>query len=110
MKCSVVVIADAEEQLKQIAAWWREHRALASPAFLAEFEKAVETLSEFPEIGPRFIRARRPGIRRLLLKRSEHWVYYFHDRRRALVYVLALWSVRRGSDPKLPRHLGSGGP
>ena len=71
-------------------------------SLLDELSQAIDLLSDLPEIGSPFKRTSRPGIRRTLLRRSKHWVYYYHERRRGVVYILAIWSTFRGSDPPLP--------
>jgi len=99
----VVFVSEAEEQLTHIDRWWQKNRGAAPDLFLDELDRAIDLLSDLPDIGTRFTRTKRVGIRRLLLRRSKHWVYYFHDRKRSIVYILALWSTFRGSDPQLPR-------
>jgi plasmid stabilization system protein ParE len=101
MICAVTLVDDAEEQLTEINAWWRANRPAAPTLFLDEFEKALDLLAAAPDIGPRFHRARVPGVRRFLLRRSKCYVYYVHDSQRSAVHILALWSTWRGSGPSL---------
>jgi len=103
MTCRVVFVDEAEQQLENIDRWWQTNRGAAPDLFLDELARAVDLLSDLPDIGSPFTRTKRAGIRRLLLRRSKHWVYYFHDRKRSMVYILAVWSTYRGSDPRLPR-------
>ena len=35
------------------------------------------------------------------MRRTLHWVYYVPDLDRSIVYVLAVWSTYRGTDPAL---------
>ncbi len=102
MSRPVVLVQEAEEQLKSIDRWWIENRRASPDLFLDELAQAIDLLSEFPDIGSPFKRTNRPGVRRLLLRRSKYWVYYFHERRRSIVFVLAIWSTFRGTDPPLP--------
>jgi plasmid stabilization system protein ParE len=102
MTCQIALVAEAERHLCEIDQWWQENRGAAPDLFLNEFQSALDLLEELPDIGPPYRHSKRPGIRRLLLTRSRYWVYYFHDRGRAIVYVLAIWSTFRGSDPELP--------
>ena len=99
----VVLVAEAERQLKSIDRWWLTHRQASPDLFLDELDQTIELLSELPDIGSPFKRTDRPGIRRLLLRRSKYWVYYNHDQRRSIVFILAIWSTFRGSDPRLPK-------
>jgi hypothetical protein len=59
----------------------------------------LHLLAEAPGAGAPFARTRRPGTRRLLLRRTWHWLYYTVDARHDVVYVLAFWSNRREGDP-----------
>ncbi len=98
----VVLVEEAQRQLQAIDRWWLEHRQAAPDLFLDELDQAIDLLSDLPDIGSPFRRTDLPGIRRLLLRRSKYWIYYFHDSRRSIVFILALWSTFRGSDPSLP--------
>ena len=101
MSFGVLLTPEAEEQLRATDEWWQENRTAAPDLFIDEFERVVELLREMPGLGPRFRRATIPGVRRILLRRSGYWVYYVPDESRSLVYVLAVWSGRRGTDPSL---------
>ncbi len=94
-----MIVDQAERHLRSIDEWWRAHHRAGANVFLDEFDRAMRLLSVTPEIGPRFTRSRRPGVRRLLLRRSQHYVYYVFDRARSVVYVLAIWSTARGAAP-----------
>ncbi len=98
----VVLVDEAEQHLKSIDRWWVANRRASPDLFLDELAQAIDLLSEFPDIGSPFRRTDRPGIRRFLLRRSNYWVYYFHNRRQGIVYILVIWSTFRGSDPSLP--------
>ena len=98
----VVLVDEDEQQLKSIDQWWVANRQASPDLFLDELAGAIDLLSELPDIGSPFKRTNRPGIRRLLLRRSKYCIYYFHDRHRSMVYILAIWSTFRGSDPRLP--------
>lgn len=102
MSRRIVFVDEAERQLETLDRWWREHRLASPELFLEELDQAIELLGQLPDIGSPFKRANRRGLRRLLLRRSSFWVDYFHDPRRSIVYILALWSTSRGSDPDLP--------
>jgi hypothetical protein len=71
MTYEVVVAAEAEQQLSQADAWWREHRPTLPQRLLEEFEAAARLLSELPGIGSRFTRASLPGVRRMLLRQTQ---------------------------------------
>jgi plasmid stabilization system protein ParE len=98
----VVLVAEAEEQFRRAVEWWQANRGDAPTILVDEFEQAAVLLEEMPGIGPRFSRASSPGIRRILLRRSNHWIYYTTDPKHPVVYVLAVWSAFRRADPRLP--------
>lgn len=99
----VVGISDeAEKQVYEIDDWWRENRRSNPSLFLDELVEAINLLSTLPDIGTPFGKAKRRGVRRLLLRRSQYWVYYFYHRNRGMVYILSVWSTAREGDPKLP--------
>jgi len=101
MSYRILLTPPAEEQLRAASSWWQENR-LASPGLLVEeLDRAIEMLRELPGLGARFHRGTIPGVRRVLLRRSGYWVYYLPDEARAVVYVLAVWSGRRGTAPRL---------
>ncbi len=101
MSAELVVVAEAEEQLRQLHVWWLNNVGTAPTAFLDEFENLTTLLRETPRIGHPFRRSTRPGVRRLYMRRSKHWLYYVYDQAHEVVYILAIWSAARGSDPPL---------
>lgn len=101
MSCRVIVAAAAREQIRAVDDWWVTNRPAAPSLFRDELDAALALLASAPDIGPRFRRARRKGVRRLLLRRSRFHVYYVHDRRHAVVLVLAVWGATRGHGPPL---------
>jgi plasmid stabilization system protein ParE len=96
----VYFTAEAEAQLRAISAWSEAHGSELSATLLVELEQALILLARTPGVGQPFLRATRKGARRLLLRRSQHWVYYVHQPNRA-VYILAIWSTVRGGVPPL---------
>ncbi|MBI2893554.1 MAG: type II toxin-antitoxin system RelE/ParE family toxin [Deltaproteobacteria bacterium] len=98
---TVVVVAEAEEQLREIIEWWVENRPAAPALVLEEFARCVELLEHSPDAGPRFLRTRVPGVRRLVMKRTRHLVYYVHDEENAVVYIITVWGAPREGDPAL---------
>jgi len=96
-----VLGAQAEAQARQISAWWRENRTAAPDLFLKELSEGLSLLAFFPGAGARFRRASVTGVRRVLLRKTMHWIYYVHDEPREVIYVLAVWSAFRGTDPSL---------
>jgi plasmid stabilization system protein ParE len=68
---------------------------------LEEFERCVTLLESTPDVGTSFHRTSIPGVRRLVMKKTRHFVYYIHDAAREIVYVIAVWGTPKGGDPVL---------
>jgi plasmid stabilization system protein ParE len=98
---TVVLVDAAEAQLDEIIEWWREHREASPALVMDEFERCVSLLEASPDAGPRFHRSRAPGVRRLVMRRTKHHVYYLHDQREAVVYILAVWGAPKTGYPTL---------
>lgn len=64
-----------------------------------EVADAILLLVECPDAGARFHRATQPGVRKLLLRRTQHYLYYRVDDERRMIRVLTLWHTARGHDP-----------
>ena len=92
---TVVVVDDAEEQLGEIHEWWVVNRTSAPTLVLDEFERCVSLLESSPDIGTRFHRSRVPGVRRLVMAKTKHYVYYVHDEANSVVYIIAVGERRR---------------
>ncbi len=99
MTARVFVAPQAEALLSAAVGWWRTTYPATSTILTDEFEEAVRLVAAMPEVGAPFSRTAIPGVRRLLLQKTKYWVYYAYDVRHAVVYVLAVWSARRGTPP-----------
>ena len=99
---TVVVVDEAEEQLREINEWWSANRQAAPSLVVDEFERCVTLLENSPDIGTMFHRTNVPGVRRLLMKKTKHLLYYVHDDNNAVVYIVAVWGAPKGGDPNLP--------
>ena len=98
---TVILVDAAEAQLDEIVEWWRTHRE-ASPALVVEeFERCVSLLESSPDAGAGFHRSRVPGVRRLVMRRTNHHLYYLHDEPNAVVYILAVWGAPKVGSPVL---------
>ena len=75
---TVILVDAAEEQLDEIVEWWRTHREASPTLVMDEFERCVSLLESSPDAGARFHRSRVPGVRRLVMRRTKHHVYYLH--------------------------------
>lgn len=93
----VELSAEARAQVERIDAWWRENRQASPDLFAAELEEGLRKLAEAPAVAARY--APKPGVRRLLLRRTHHHLYVVEKPGR--VCVVAVWSAYRGRGPRL---------
>ncbi len=89
---------EARQQVRQIDTWWRENRPAAPDLFVTELDQATSLLGNVPSIGVRYEAGSR-SVRRLLLRRTQYHVYFVEEPSR--IFVVAVWSVRRGHGPEL---------
>ena len=88
-------------QATTVEAWWRENRPAASELFMDELTAALSLLGLGPRIGRPYAESAVVGMRRLLMPRTRHHVYYTVNEREGLVLVHAVWHVSRGTAPTL---------
>lgn len=98
---TVVLVDPAEAQLREISEWWMAHREASPLLVMDEFDRCVSLLEASPDVGARFHRSHVPGVRRLVMRRTKHHVYYLHDEPNALVYILAVWGAPKVGVPVL---------
>lgn len=98
---SVVVLPDAELQIRAIDGWWREHREAAPDLFAEEVAAALELIARVPRFGRRCRHRTVAGLRRMVLRSTRYHIYYAPDADDDRVYVLAVWSAVRGRMPPL---------
>ena len=101
MGFAVEFAPEAERQAAQVEQWWREHRGGSPTLFERELRTVLTLLAEHPLLGPPFLRAEQPGIRRYLLRRTRYHLYYSFDRAHRMILVRAVWHTARGQDPAL---------
>jgi plasmid stabilization system protein ParE len=96
----VVLQRRALREIEEIDAWWRENR-LAAPGglFVEELAVTLSVVALMPTLGARLRGSRASGLRRVLLRRTQHHAYY-RVRGEKLV-VLAVWHAARGTVPQL---------
>jgi plasmid stabilization system protein ParE len=98
---SVILVAKAAQQLREIDAWWRDHRPDAVTLVADEFERCVELLENTPGLGAPFRKTSVFGVRRLVMKKTKHLVYYVHDSVHSVVYIIAVWGMPKEGSPSL---------
>ena len=96
----VLIVPEADEQIREIDDWWREHRTASPDLFAEELAAAISLIEVWPLVGRRRSHAGVPGLRRVLLRATRYHVYYVPvDESR--LFVLAVWSAVRGRGPRL---------
>ena len=84
----------AKLEVETIDAWWRTNRESAPDLFLEELERALAAVALLPAIGAPARNRRIEGVRRILLRKSRHYIYY-----RCItdtIEILAVWHTSRG--------------
>lgn len=97
----VKVTPRARREIRQASSWWAEHRTNAPHALRDDVQRAFETLSRHPLIGPPATNEKLAGVRRLHLKRIRYYLYYRVKDDPQRVEILALWHTSRGTGPDL---------
>ena len=91
----------AEAQIRAISEWWRANRPAAPDLFIHELATALDTLVVMSGSGAQYAERRGVEIRRVLLRRSRHHVYFSYDAQTDIVSVRAVWHGARGKGPPL---------
>jgi plasmid stabilization system protein ParE len=89
------VSARAEARILEVDEWWRARRQDSPALFWEELSAAFESVSEMP--GLRAPYSTRRGLRywRVLLPRTEQFVYYWVDDAADEVVIETIWGARR---------------
>ena len=94
---AVVFQRRATREVEEIDAWWRANRSSAQDLFLTELERMLAAVALMPALGAPARTERAIGVRRVLLRKTRHHVYY--RVRDETIEVLAVWHAARGSEP-----------
>lgn len=98
MSRKVIVLPEAEKQLKIRVAWWRENRTDVPEQVKKGFEELKTQLAETPWIGVRYRRSRVPGVMRVNIEKTPYYVYYRRNKDDDVV-ILTVWSPVMGTEP-----------
>jgi hypothetical protein len=96
----VKVTKRAERRIEIVDRFWRKNRLDAPDLLKEELAAAEARLSEDPSAGKACVIGGKQLLR-LLLPRTEQWVYYVVRAKQKLVVARTIWGARRGRDPKL---------
>jgi plasmid stabilization system protein ParE len=97
----IAVDADARRQIRELNLWWWRNRTAAPNAVTDELTRIFRLLINQPRIGPVALEIELPGVRRILLSRIGHYLYYRVLESEGVVQVLAIWSASRGEPPSI---------
>ncbi len=101
MTVRIVVLPDAVRQIEEANAWWRVNRLAAPELLNRELAGTLGLLEQQPDIGRPLPRPGFPGLRVLLLPRTQYHLYY--DQGGSELVVRAFWSAVRGRRARLRR-------
>lgn len=99
MALPYVLKARAVRELERLAQWWAENRSAAPGAVRLDLEGTLFVLARHPGLGQEVVTGRPIQVRRYLMGRTQHWLYFWVKNN--VLEVLAVWSTSRGSDPKV---------
>lgn len=91
---------EAQKQIEEIDAWWRENRLATPLLFRQELREAILQIEISPESGTPYLKAKK-AYRWVLLPKTRYLLYYEFEKGSGLLAVATLWNARRGSAPKL---------
>jgi plasmid stabilization system protein ParE len=91
----------ARRQAQGIDRWWRANRPSAPDLFARELAEAKARIETTPDAGTLFTDRHGVPIRRVLLPRTSHYVYYEVDREADVATIVAVWGTPRGRPPVL---------
>ena len=89
----------AAQQIDAIDDWWRINRPAVPNLFLDELATAYGLIRSLPDIGQKVSGAKSDLVRRILLRRSRHYVYYQESDDNEAIEVLAIWHTSRARKP-----------
>jgi plasmid stabilization system protein ParE len=89
-------LADA----KRLKRWWVQHRTKAPDLFERELDLTLASIAAMPNVGGLYDpEGGDVGVRRALMKRTDHHIYYAIQPDE--IVVVTIWGARRGRGPKL---------
>jgi plasmid stabilization system protein ParE len=91
---------EAEQQAEDCDAWWRENRKDARDLFARELAATFAQLANTPKIGVVWNGVRGRPVRRFLMPRTRHHVYYELEASGGVI-IHAIWGAPRERAPKL---------
>jgi plasmid stabilization system protein ParE len=98
----VVFTRRAQGHVEEAGSWWTENRTKAPGALAEELANALQLVASQPDIGAMARNVRLPGVRRVLVRRVNYYLYYrLIASPTRIIQVVALWHASRGNTPQL---------
>ena len=98
---NVRLTPDAEEQAEASDSWWREDRKEARDLFARELAASKAQLVSTPKIGIVYAVVRGQPVRKFLMPRTRHHIFYAIDPETGDIIVHAIWGAPKEHGPKL---------
>lgn len=92
----------ARRDLERVTAWWLKELGTPPHALLDELESTLRMLERVPEAGSPYASSRGRTVYRILLRDSQHHVYYRIEK--DVIRVLTIRSTARERSPRFPSH------
>lgn len=92
---------DAEQQAEVCDTWWRERRNDSPNLFAHELAATKNQLLSTPKIGVVWAVVRGNAVRKFLMPRTGHHIYYEIELDTGDIYVHAIWGAPKEHGPKL---------
>jgi len=90
---------EAEEQVEASDTWWRENRKDAHDLFARELAATKALLAISPKLGTIYTILDGRPMRRVLMAKTRHHVYYAADLDAGVIVIHAVWGAPRGIEP-----------
>jgi plasmid stabilization system protein ParE len=103
MTVKIVFSDEAKTALARIHDWFRENYGATPQIFVDELARAVDQLRVLPAVGPRYGETADLHIHRLLLRKTQHHIYYEYVPGDSVLTIITIWRCRRGEAPDLSR-------
>jgi len=91
----------ARRQIEKIQGWWSENRPASHGLFLDELATAERHLRTSPDLGSVYSEQKTATVRRVLLPKTRHHLYYRYRSDRDELTVLCVWGAPKERGPKL---------
>ncbi len=96
----VTVLADDDRELEHLAQWWAENRTAAPGKVRLDLEGVLFVITRHPGLGHKVETGRPIQVRRYLMSRTQHGLYF--RVKGNILEVLSVWlTSREGGGPKV---------